>query len=452
MEQARRESLKVICGGTLTLSTKQMDSSYDSTDERECEVCKYDLHLSAVGCKCCPDKFACLLHGHLLCPCPWSQKTLFYRYHLDQLTLLLAAVEGRAGAVANWAKQDAQQPTLAPPSRQDELPSMLMVDKLPGDNKFNGLYPHMSARNCATSTVKKETATQSGNALGPDLMTQPFRGPLISVRSQVQAAASCDNSNNSLVRQESNDVSSHAQRVVFLKSGHARSMVRKDSLEQAASNGSSMKEFSVTELGNSARHPACSLSEKPQQVNASRADVIELSDDEEEITTCKLNEAVESSFSAHTVPNNDLFRGVECATTERNPSHGYLEAVSAGGNTQQLASTVMAARSPVKERAVHALSSAGMALKLGAEERTASARPLNDLVTVVQRGTCSSWTPTRVARVRVKREVDLIDVGRLVVKEGWHTRHAIYPAGNFSFSELGEVLLQTLLVISFWVH
>jgi hypothetical protein len=74
------------------------------------------------------------------------------------------------------------------------------------------------------------------------------------------------------------------------------------------------------------------------------------------------------------------------------------------------------------------------------------------LVTVVQRGTCSSWTPTRVARVRVKREVDLIDVGRLVVKEGWHTRHAIYPAGNFSFSELGEVLLQTLLVISFWVH
>ncbi|KAG0615380.1 hypothetical protein M758_5G036600 [Ceratodon purpureus] len=443
MELARRESLKSTSGETLTLTTKLMDSNYDSTDERECEICKYDLHLSAVGCECCPDRFACLLHGHLLCQCPWSKKTLFYRYHLEQLTLLLAAVEGRPGAVANWTKQDSQQPTLSPPSPREALPSKLVVDKLAGDSKFEGLYPHTSSAvvetstqlNCTTSTVQNETAIQSGNALGPDLMTQPFRGPFVSMRNPVQATASCVNSVNSPVHQESNDVSSHPQRPVFLRSGHARSIARKDSPELAVSNGFSKKNFLITELVNSARPPASSPSENPQHVNASKAEVILLSDDEEEVTTCKLNEAVEPSFSAHEVPSNYLSRATECATerkTEGDASHGYVEAVAVGANLKQLASTVMVVRSPITERAVHAPLSAGTALKLESErpeELITIARPLNDLVTVVQRGTSSSWTPHRVARVRVKREVDLIHVGRLMVREGWQSRQAIFPAG-----------------------
>jgi len=85
---------------------------------------------------------------------------------------------------------------------------------------------------------------------------------------------------------------------------------------------------------------------------------------------------------------------------------------------------------------MHATRSGSMHLNPGTErldERAGFPRPMNDLVTVVQRGTGSSWTPPRVARVRLKREVDLLDVGRLVVREGWHSRHAIYPAGNPSF-------------------
>nr|PNR26328.1 hypothetical protein PHYPA_030903 [Physcomitrium patens] len=36
--------------------------------------------------------------------------------------------------------------------------------------------------------------------------------------------------------------------------------------------------------------------------------------------------------------------------------------------------------------------------------------------------------PPGVARVRVKREVELLEMGLLVVREGWNTRQAIYPA------------------------
>lgn len=445
MEQARRKSLKLICGETLALPTKQMDSTYDSTDERECELCKYDLHLSAVGCECCPDKFACLLHGHLLCPCPWSKKTLLYRYHLEQLTLLLAAVEGRPGAVANWIKHDAQQTVQSSPSLRDVLSSQ---DKLlPGDDNLK--RPHSCASSTVvgtspqfdstTSTVTKEMAMQSANVLAqasrsePGFMTQPFPSPLISVRSTAQVGASCDNSNvphynSSLGRQESKDVLSHPQKVVSLKSG-----ARKDVPGQAGSDG-----------------------------------VILLSDDEEEITSCKLNETGESSFSVHEKASNVPSRVVECATdnglegrayqveskgdtryrslahdptiqvgygsssAKRDPSQGSIEAAFAGGNMKQLA-TGMAVRSPINERAVHTLPSASMHGTERLDERISFPRPMNDLVTVVQRSTGSSWTPPRVARVRVKREVDLLHVGRLVVREGWHTRHAIYPAGNPSF-------------------
>lgn len=42
--------------------------------------------------------------------------------------------------------------------------------------------------------------------------------------------------------------------------------------------------------------------------------------------------------------------------------------------------------------------------------------------------------PPGVARVRVKREVELLEMGLLVVREGWNTRQAIYPAGKFFFT------------------
>lgn len=486
IEHARRESLKSVAGYTSTFSMKQMDSSYDSTDERECESCKYDLHLSAVGCECCPERFACLLHGHLLCSCPWSKKTLFYRYPLEQLSLLLAAVEGRPGAVANWAQQNGLKSSQSPPNLRDVVvPSQVVVQndvsKIPHSCSSPAVVETLPQMDSVTVTRTKEMAIQYVNALEkthtlpksePDVTTQPFPNPL---RNSVEVAASCENNTVSQQkkRQESNlDVSSHSQKVVFLRSGYARAIASRNALEQAGSSKSSLSRLPGEELG-SLRQP---VPEK-LRVNVSTPDVILLSDDEEELITCKLNEAAESSlssFSGHEVQSSHPSRVAECSmddglggqayqaeskaqpsnnrctslsndvtmhpacggssaekVTLGDPSQRSFEAAPASGNRNQGA-TVMAVGSPVKERAAHTLSSSSnlepMTERL--DGLTASPSPVTEGVTVVQRGACNACPVPRVARVREKRDVELLEVGRLVVREGWHTRHAIYPAGK----------------------
>jgi hypothetical protein len=109
------------------IATKKMDSRYDATDERECEVCKYDLHLSAIGCECHPERFSCLLHVANLCSCPWSKKTLLYRYDSDQLDLLVSAVEENAGAVRDWINQEIRQAVSLPPLGAKENPRSTQV-------------------------------------------------------------------------------------------------------------------------------------------------------------------------------------------------------------------------------------------------------------------------------------------------------------------------------------
>ncbi|CAK9210838.1 unnamed protein product [Sphagnum troendelagicum] len=123
MEHARRVSLKQMG----EIATKKMDSRYDATDERECEVCKYDLHLSAIGCECHPERFSCLLHVANLCSCPWSKKTLLYRYDSDQLDLLVSAVEENAGAVRDWINQEIRQAVSLTPLGAKENPRSTQV-------------------------------------------------------------------------------------------------------------------------------------------------------------------------------------------------------------------------------------------------------------------------------------------------------------------------------------
>ncbi|CAM6048844.1 unnamed protein product [Sphagnum compactum] len=138
MECAQSKSLKDVAGGLPgLLKRKKMDSNYDVTDERECELCKYDLHLSAISCECCLDKFSCLLHGHLLCSCPWNKKTLLYRYTLEELTLLLAAVEGKPGAVSKWTNFELQlsipeSPTRPSFHKEEEEKLQIHPPPLPG--------------------------------------------------------------------------------------------------------------------------------------------------------------------------------------------------------------------------------------------------------------------------------------------------------------------------------
>ncbi|KAI3458728.1 hypothetical protein Pfo_015391 [Paulownia fortunei] len=101
MERARREFL---CKSSQAL---KMESSFDANSERECSVCLFDLHLSAAGCHhCSPDKYACLNHAKQLCSCSWGAKFFLFRYDINELNILVEALEGKLSAIYRWARLD----------------------------------------------------------------------------------------------------------------------------------------------------------------------------------------------------------------------------------------------------------------------------------------------------------------------------------------------------------
>jgi histone demethylase JARID1 len=85
------------------LKSKKMDNDYDSTD-RECFSCFYDLHMSAISCQCSPNRFACLNHANILCSCDMERKIAFFRYSMEELNTLVAALEGDQTAVCLWGQ------------------------------------------------------------------------------------------------------------------------------------------------------------------------------------------------------------------------------------------------------------------------------------------------------------------------------------------------------------
>ncbi|KAK6915342.1 JmjN domain [Dillenia turbinata] len=100
MERVRREFL---CNASRAV---KMESSFDANNERECSVCLFDLHLSAAGCHCCPDKYACLNHVKQFCSCSWGAKFFLFRYDINELNILVEALEGKLSAIYRWAKLD----------------------------------------------------------------------------------------------------------------------------------------------------------------------------------------------------------------------------------------------------------------------------------------------------------------------------------------------------------
>ncbi|ESW15958.1 hypothetical protein PHAVU_007G117400 [Phaseolus vulgaris] len=100
MERARREFL---CSSSQAL---KMESTFDATDERECNICFFDLHLSASGCRCSPDRYACLDHAKQFCSCSWDSRFFLFRYDVSELNILVEALEGKLSAIYRWAKSD----------------------------------------------------------------------------------------------------------------------------------------------------------------------------------------------------------------------------------------------------------------------------------------------------------------------------------------------------------
>ncbi|KAL6991825.1 hypothetical protein U1Q18_009936 [Sarracenia purpurea var. burkii] len=84
----------------------KMESDFDLKSEKECFSCFYDLHLSAVCCKCSPDKFACLKHANLICSCESDNRLVLLRYTIGELKTLVEALELKLAALKAWALED----------------------------------------------------------------------------------------------------------------------------------------------------------------------------------------------------------------------------------------------------------------------------------------------------------------------------------------------------------
>ena len=99
MELAQRQNVSSPC------QSRKMDAEFDSTD-RECALCYYDLHLSASGCPCSPEKYACLVHAKQLCSCDWNKRFFLFRYDVNELNILADALGGKLSAIHRWGVSD----------------------------------------------------------------------------------------------------------------------------------------------------------------------------------------------------------------------------------------------------------------------------------------------------------------------------------------------------------
>lgn len=133
---------KYLCSSS---QSQRMDKNFDDTSKRECNICLYDLHLSAAFCPCSPDIYSCLNHVKQLCSCAWTEKIFLFRYEISELNVLLEAVEGKLSAVYRWAKDDlklylhsySSRDGLRPNSQAEESKQ---IEHVPlGSAKFNGV-------------------------------------------------------------------------------------------------------------------------------------------------------------------------------------------------------------------------------------------------------------------------------------------------------------------------
>ncbi|KAL0854665.1 hypothetical protein Bca101_059817 [Brassica carinata] len=101
MEEERLADL----GKDSSLRSVKMEKDFDSKNERECFSCFYDLHLSASGCKCSPEEYACLRHSDDLCSCEEKDRFVLVRYTMDELSSLVRALEGEMEDLKIWASK-----------------------------------------------------------------------------------------------------------------------------------------------------------------------------------------------------------------------------------------------------------------------------------------------------------------------------------------------------------
>ncbi|CAN1292202.1 Putative lysine-specific demethylase JMJ16 [Linum perenne] len=155
LEASRR---KYLCNSS---QSSKMDKDFDATSKKECEICYYDLHLSAASCSCSADRYSCLNHAKQLCSCPWSRRLFMYRYEIDELRVLLEAVGGKPTAIYKWARDDLKlllhslvsDNSSQTPKQADNPKCSLGESKEEWKEKLYDLY---GGRSSTTSDIKEE--------------------------------------------------------------------------------------------------------------------------------------------------------------------------------------------------------------------------------------------------------------------------------------------------------
>ncbi|KAL0710983.1 hypothetical protein Bca4012_017961 [Brassica carinata] len=89
------------------LKLQRMDERFDDVSKRACCECFVDLYLSAVQCSCSADRYSCLSHTRNLCACPCGKKSFLYRYTIDELNILVEALEQlKLSSMFKWGNID----------------------------------------------------------------------------------------------------------------------------------------------------------------------------------------------------------------------------------------------------------------------------------------------------------------------------------------------------------
>lgn len=96
-------------------------------DERQCKVCKTTCFLSAMTCSCSTTTLVCLRHYKNLCECPPKNRTLRYRYTLDELPVMLKALKLKAESFDHWVAKvkDALDPNTPKTLNLSDLKDLL---------------------------------------------------------------------------------------------------------------------------------------------------------------------------------------------------------------------------------------------------------------------------------------------------------------------------------------
>ncbi|ENN74310.1 lysine-specific demethylase lid isoform X3 [Dendroctonus ponderosae] len=96
-------------------------------DERQCEICKTTCFLSAMTCSCSTTSLVCLRHYKNLCECPPQNRTLRYRYTLDELPVMLKALKLKAESFDHWVAKvkDALDPNTPKTLNLTDLKALL---------------------------------------------------------------------------------------------------------------------------------------------------------------------------------------------------------------------------------------------------------------------------------------------------------------------------------------